>query len=173
MFDPKKFWTKVVTTNVVKGYDYVILPDGRRIPVPSGKYMKITNVAGKAVFAFEDMTGEIGEKPDWDFEEPYCVVESISGAVVKSVRLKCKYTALYENHLYYGRVKVCEFKPGNYEVNVTFSYVDRDEALIASVGAGALAGGVGYVTTKDVGTGLILGGGVGGTGALLSFLLGE
>jgi hypothetical protein len=174
MFDVRKFRIYVVNTKVWKGYDYVILPDGRRVSVPPGKYMRIGKTAdGKMAFAFEDLTEEIGEKPDYDFNEPYCVVEEVSQAIIKKVRLSCQYEGGYENHLYYGNVKVFEFKGGSYSKEITFSYCDRDEGILASVTAGAGIGATTYLVSKNAQAGLGLGIATAVAGAVLSFLQGQ
>lgn len=176
MFDLKKFWIADITSGVVKTYDRIGLTDRRPIPVPPGKYLKIYDDRS---FGFEELTEEIGEKPDWDYDEPYCVVKEVTGFIRKTVRLKYRFSGEHEIYLCYGIMTtawfapVCRFRPGEYEGEVTFSYIDRDEALMACAGAGVAAGGAGYAVAKNVQTGLLLGGVVGGMGALLSLLFGD
>jgi hypothetical protein len=80
MVDYKRFSIFVATTKVHKGWDYVILPDGRKISVPPGKYLKAFQEK-PLVFGLEDLTEEIGEKPDWDFDEPRCEVVKTKSSV--------------------------------------------------------------------------------------------
>jgi hypothetical protein len=169
VFDVRKFRIFTVNTGVWKGYDYVVLPDGRVVSVTPGKYM----VVSANSFAFEDLTEELGQKPDWDFAEPACTIESVSGVVFKTVKLRCKYSAGYENHLYYGKVKVFEFKPGTYTREISFSYLDRGETALASMILGAVGGGIAYARTRRVGTGLAVGGGIAVAGTLAGALIGD
>jgi hypothetical protein len=168
MFNPRKFKIYVVNTKVWKGYDYVILPDGRLVKVTPGKYMRVTTNS----FAFEDLTEELGQKPDYDYDEPACTF-TVSGVVFKTVKLRCRYTAGYENHLYYGKVKVFEFKPGGYEREISFRYVDRAEGIIASALAGVAGGGATYLLRRNARLGLGVGATVTLVGSIASIISGE
>ena len=152
MFDPKKFRLFVQALNVWIYYDKVILPDGRVVAVSPGKYFKIERTDdGKTVIRFEDIVEELGLKPDYDYNQPYCVIDSVSGFVAKTVSMRCRHSIGYTspNVLYYGNIKVGEFVGFKDFYPVSFSYLDRDEALIAA-GVGAVAGGGGaYVATKN------------------------
>jgi len=175
MFDLKKFWIVVANTGVVKTYDridHIGLTGKWSIPVPPGKYLKIYDDRS---FGFEGLTEEIGEKPDWDYDEPYCVVKEVTGFIHKTVRLKYRFSGGRTVYLCYGTIApVCRFTPGTYEGEVLFNYIDRDEALMmACAGAGVAAGVAGYAVAKNVQTGLLLGGAVGGVGVLLSLLFGD
>jgi len=143
--DLRKFKIFVEDKGVWKGWDYVVLPDDRRVPVPPGKYMRVDERA--MTFAFEDLTEEIGEEPDYDFDEPACAVLSIEGIVEKTVRLGCRYGAGYRNQLWYGRFPVATFEPEVYTIEVEFRYIDAMEAAIV----GGIVGGVGcYAITRKV-----------------------
>jgi hypothetical protein len=167
-FDVRKFRIFTVNTRVWKGYDYIILPDGRLVKVAPGKYMRVTPNS----FGFEDLTEELGQKPDWDYDEPACTF-TVSGVVFKTVTLRCRYTGGYENHLYYGRIKVYEFKPGSYTRDITFSYLDRGETALASIILGVVGGGLAYARTRRAGTGLAVGGGIAVAGTLAGALVGD
>jgi hypothetical protein len=75
----KQFWIYVRNTNVAKGWDWVIMPDGRRINVTPGKYMVIQEVEqGKRwKIGFEDLTEELSSDypPDFDYDDPLLGVE--------------------------------------------------------------------------------------------------
>jgi hypothetical protein len=135
MVDYRRFKTYVVNTGVWKGYDYIILPDGSRVGVEPGKYLKLFSEE-PLVFGFEDLTEELGERPDWDFDEPKCEVVDESGFIMKTVRLKCTYTAGYENHLYFNNTLVAVFERGSYTKEVEFDYIDW--APIIMIGLGVL-----------------------------------
>jgi hypothetical protein len=138
----KLFNIYVRDTRVRKGYDWLVLPDGRRVSVAPGKYMLIT----PSGFGFEDMTEEIGEKPDYDYNEPVCVV-SESGFVVRTVTVKCRLDGVTTVDLYYGdKLVVPEIRAGR-EYTGGFTYVSlRDVAITAGAG-GAIAVLV-YLLTK-------------------------
>jgi hypothetical protein len=122
--DVKRFWIYVHTTKVKKGWDWVELPDGRRISVPPGKYMKVFEVDGKPAFGFEDLTEEIGETPDYDYETPMCIVEEELDGAQKVARLRCRFTGRYRVSLYYDGVKVAEFWWGKLVETPQFTHVD-------------------------------------------------
>jgi hypothetical protein len=127
MVDVKKFWLYVHTTKVKKGWDWVELPDGRRISVPEGKYVKVMTIDGKTAIGFEDLTEEIGEKPDWDYQTPLCIIDEEVDGVHKAVKLRCKFTGRYHVSLFYEGVKVAEFWWGKTFDAPSFSYVDVQE----------------------------------------------
>jgi hypothetical protein len=120
----KRFWIYVHTTRVKKGWDWVELPDGRRVSVPPGKYMRVFEVDGKPAFGFEDLTEEIGETPDYDYETPMCIVEEELDGVQKAARLRCRFTGRYRVSLYYDGVKVAEFWWGKLAEAPQLTYVD-------------------------------------------------
>jgi hypothetical protein len=122
MVDLKKFWVYIHTTKVKKGYDWVELPDGRKINVSEGKYMKIFKVDDKDAFGFEDLTEEIGETPDYDFETPMCVILDEIGETDISVSLDCKFTGRYRVSLYYDGIKISEFWWGKLRDFPSFTY---------------------------------------------------
>lgn len=139
----KLFNIYVRNTRVRKGYDWLILPDGRRISVAPGKYMSIA----PSVFGFEDWTEEIGEKPDYDYNEPVCTV-SESGFVVRTVTVKCMHDGVTTVDLYYGdKLVVPEIKAGR-EYTGGFTYVSlRDVAITAGAG-GAIAALLYFLTRR-------------------------
>jgi hypothetical protein len=118
------------------------------------------------------LNGFLGQKPDWDYNEPTCTV-TVSGVVFKSVKLSCMYEGGNENHLYYGKVKVFEFKPGKYTREISFNYLDRGETALASMILGAVGGGIAYARTRRASTGLAVGGGIAVAGTLAGALIGD
>jgi hypothetical protein len=171
VFDVKKFYIYVAESRVWKLYDKIILPDGRVVTEAPGRYMKII---GNSIFGFEDNTEEVGERPDWDYNEPYCVVEDIRGIVYKTVKLKCDFDGRdHHVHLYYGRMKVAEFEPGTYSRDIMFTYIDRDEVMLTSLGVGGVAGGLTYYTVKNIELSLGLTIAIGIVGAILGFISGD
>ncbi len=169
MLDPRKFKIYIVDRRVWKGYDYVILPDGNVVKVRPGKYMKVTARG----FSFEDLTEELNQEPDYDYDEPSCSIESVSGLVVKTVKLRCSYGSSYDIHLYYGAVKVHEFRRGFYDTDVMFKYIDRTEGVIASVLAGVAGGGATYYLRRNARLGLGVGVAITILGSIASFIGGE
>jgi hypothetical protein len=137
MVNLKLFNIYVTDTMVRKGYDWVILPDGTKIGVTPGKYMRITPNG----FAFEDITEEAGEgTPDYDFDEPACTV-SESGFIVKKVTLKCVagIGRVGGIDLYYGDKLIASGLKGYGELPpIQFSYVSMPEMLGLTTGIGAL-----------------------------------
>jgi len=122
MVDLQKFWVYIHTTKVKKGYNWIELPDGTRMSVPEGKYMKIFTVDNKNAFGFEDLTEEIGETPDYDFETPMCVILDESGETYINVSLDCKFTGRYRVSLYYDGIKISEFWWGKLRDFLSFTY---------------------------------------------------
>jgi len=172
MLNLRKFRTYVVNRKVWKGWDYIVLPDGRGVGVPPGKYMRVDEK--QMAFGFEDSTEEIGEKPDYDYDEPFCRVIDVSGFVLKTVRLACRYGGGYENHLYYGRIPVATFKPGSYETTVEFRYVDSLEAsAVGAVAGGAIGGGATYAATMKPVKSSIAGIVLAIIGGVIGYCLGE
>jgi hypothetical protein len=169
MLDPRKFKIYVEDRRVWKGYDYVILPDGEVVKVRPGKYMKVTARG----FAFEDMTEELDQTPDYDYDEPSCTIESVSGIIVKTVKLRCSNGSSYKIHLYYGAVKVHEFERGFYDKDISFKYIDRTESVIASVVAGLAGGGATYYLRRDARLGLGVGVAIAVLGSIASIISGE
>jgi len=62
------------------------LPNGRILVVP-GKHIKAFN--GKPLaLGFKDMTEEIAEKPDYDYQQPYIeVIQETKNFTVNTVKL--------------------------------------------------------------------------------------
>jgi hypothetical protein len=169
VFDPRKFKIYIVDRRVWKGYDYVILPDGDVVKVRPGKYMRVTARG----FSFEDMTEELNQEPDYDYDEPSCSIESASGFLVKTVKLRCSYGSSYNIRLYYGAIKVHEFERGFYDKDISFKYIDRTEAVIASAVAGLVGGGATYYLRRDARLGLGVGIAITILGSIASYIGGE
>jgi len=69
------------------------LPNGRILVVP-GKHIKVFNEK-PLTFGFEDMTEEIAEKPDYDYQQPYIeVIQETKNFIVNTVKLKYTYTSI-------------------------------------------------------------------------------
>jgi len=148
--DFKRFSIYVRNTKVLKGWDWIVLPDGRRVSVAPGKYLKPISEK-PLVFGFEDLTVEIGEKPDWDFNEPRCELVSETGVFKKNVKLRCTYEAAYTNELRFNGKTIAVFEAGTYTRDVEFTYVDWTAvglAIIGVVGAGAAVYGIGKAKKK-------------------------
>ena len=144
--DVRKFWLYVYNTKVAKGWDWVKLPDGRVVKVTPGKYVKVFSEK-PLVFGFEDLTEEIGQKPDYDYDEPRVKVVSESGLFVKVVELECYFGGAYDGALYYGNVKVYDTKEhGKDKVRVRFSYVDWGNIALAILSASVI--GLGALTLR-------------------------
>jgi hypothetical protein len=169
VLDLRKFKIYIVDRRVWKGYDYVILPDGNVVKVRPGKYMKVTARG----FSFEDMTEELNQEPDYDYDEPSCSIESVSGLVVKTVKLRCSYGSSYNIRLYYGAIKVHEFEKGFYDRDISFKYIDRTEGVIASAVAGVAGGVATYFLRRDARLGLGVGVAITVLGSIASFIGGE
>ena len=98
------------------------MPDGRIRVVP-GKYVKVFSEKPLA-FGFEDMTEEIDEKPDYDYQQPYIeVIQETRNLMVNIVKLKYTYKGDYENHLYFNNVLIRKFKPGEDKGEIEISYI--------------------------------------------------
>lgn len=145
MVDYKRFSTFVKNTGVRKGWDYVVKPDGTRVAVEPGKYFRVSTEK-PLVFGIEDLTEEIGQTPDWDFNEPICEVLEESGLFRKTIRLKCTYSSGYENHLYFDNKLVEEFESGSYVREVEISYMDWFLISLTTLG------GIGVVGLAWMGT---------------------
>jgi hypothetical protein len=134
LVDLKLFNIYVRTSRVRKGYDWLVLPDGSRITVKPGKYMSIV----PSGFGFEDLTEEIGEEPDYDFDEPFCVIEEESGFIVKKVKMKCDIGSARTIDLYYGDKLVASGLIGyRGNIPVEFEYTSIPELFGTAAGIGA------------------------------------
>lgn len=64
------------------------------------KYCRVTNVApGVWRYSFEDLDEELGETPDWDFNEPRLLVEKLDGKLRITVE---EYDGGYHSDVYYS-----------------------------------------------------------------------
>lgn len=101
MVDIKHFHIWVRPTDVKKGWDWIEIRGQRRSIAP-GKYVKIY---GPRKFGFEDLTEEIGETPDYDYNEPLVEVVEERGVIQKTIVLRITWDAGYHIQLYYkGRL---------------------------------------------------------------------
>jgi hypothetical protein len=135
LVDVRLFNIYVQEKGVRKGYDWLILPDGRRVSVAPGKYMRIAANS----FGFEDLTEEIGERPDYDYDEPYCTIVEDSGFISKRVVLKCKLgIGGRKVDLYYGDKLIASNLSGYKDnVPIEFTYTSMSELLGVAAAAGA------------------------------------
>jgi len=111
----KQFWIHVLDTDVKKGWDWIEVK-GERISVPDGKYMRIEEVEKGKVWQtmFEDLTEEIGEIPNYDFNEPILEVTLIKPGTLKVRGLL--YEGLYRQSLYFKQNILYEdFGAGTFE----------------------------------------------------------
>jgi len=107
----KQFNTFVGNTRVRKYWDYLILPGGTRVNIREGKYFRIYSL-WPVVFGIEDMTEEIGEKPDWDFDEPKVRILFLTSIKDPHGRLQLEWEAAYSNDLYIGNRLIYEMPSG-------------------------------------------------------------
>ena len=115
----KRFNTYVVNTGVRKYWDYLILPDGRTVRIPDGKYFKIFSLR-PMVFGIEDLTEEIGQWVDWDYDEPKIEVLEITSAKPPHGRLRLSVEAKLTNRLYIDKRLITTLQPGEYTLEVEF-----------------------------------------------------
>ena len=113
-----RFYIYCVTKNVWKYWDYLILPDGRRVSIPAGKYYKIFSYKPFS-FGIEDMTEEIGEKPDWDFNEPQITILSLTSLKPLHGTIRIYWEAAYHNILYYDGRQLVDMPSGIGSTKVT------------------------------------------------------
>jgi hypothetical protein len=112
------FYIYCKTKKVWKYWDYLILPDGRKVSIPAGKYYKIFSYKPFS-FGIEDMTEEIGESPHWDFDEPQITILSLTSLKPPHGRLKVEWEASYHNILYYDGQQLVDMTPGVGSTEVT------------------------------------------------------
>ena len=146
MVDVRRFKIYVATTGVWKGYDYIVMPDGRKVSVSPGKYLTVFSEK-PLIFGFEDMTEEIGESPDWDFDEPKLEVVEETGVFKRRVKLRATYTAVYEVYLYFDNTLLYRFTPGFYSVDIEFIYTEIGWLPVAA-GAAAILFGLAVVSVR-------------------------
>jgi len=164
--DIKKFSIHTLNTNVWKGYGWVKLPDGRVIQT-----MKYVKVQGNSI-GFEDLTEEIGEIPDYDYDEPWLTIVSVTGFIKKTVKIKARYGAGYTNEVYYGNQKIYTFEPGLYEKEITFTYVDTSDAVMLSSFLGfVIPSGYQYYKTKKMDKAIMYGVGGLAVGSITGYLV--
>jgi len=111
----RQFWIHVLDTDVKKGWDCIEVR-GERISVPEGKYMQIDEIEPEKMWwiAFEDLTEEIGEIPNYDFDEPLLEVTLIKPGTLKVKGLW--YTSFYRQSLYFKETALYEdFGAGEFE----------------------------------------------------------
>lgn len=146
--DLKRFRIYVPDTRVWKGWGYIIDPLARRIEVdPPYKYMVIVD----NTFMFEASTEELGESPDWDYNNPRCTVLDFGGFWTKTIQLNCLFQknpgdSFHSVELYYGDLFIGEFDCTGMEecrINRTFEMTESGIgriALPAAVGIAAIGG---------------------------------
>jgi len=97
----KQFNIYVKNTRVRKYWDHLILPDGTRVDIPEGKYFKIYSL-WPIEFGIEELTEEIGEEPDWDFDEPKVRILFLTSIKDPHGKLLLGWKASYRSILYFG-----------------------------------------------------------------------
>jgi len=115
----KQFNIYVENTGVRKYWDYLILPDGRRVNIPEGKYFRIHSL-WPIYFGIEDYTEEIGEQVDWDFNEPEIKVRSLKSIREPHGVLVLDWSASYTNRLYIGDRFIYRMPEGTKTATVEF-----------------------------------------------------
>jgi len=154
----------VEDTGVVKGWDWLILPDGTKVEIPEGKYFKVEEVApDRWICGIEDLTEEIDQIPDWDFNEPSFTLELVNGKVrIRDVFIE----AAYILQLRFNQTILTRIGRGVFNVPGEGVIEERDRAMEGAV-LGLTGGGFSGGTTKRVGY-AVLGGLAGLTlGALI------
>jgi hypothetical protein len=113
LVDVTRFWIFIPLIRWGVGWDWVMDPAGRRIPVPPGKYVRIYSTKPLR-FGFEDVIEEarLRVKPDWDYDEPLCEAfeEKSWGLVENRVRvtLACENLGDWGKVLWYDDVRLGE-----------------------------------------------------------------
>ena len=125
-FDPRKLMIYVEERMVWKGYDFVILPPNQYVDVEPGKYMLIRDLGdGKILVGFEEDTVEANESPDYDFDEPRCIVTPEKGLFTNTYKLVCDYSGTKTVQLWYGDRRLYTFActilgcPEGVEITIT------------------------------------------------------
>lgn len=113
----RDMWIYVHHTNTRKGWNWLILPSGERLSVPSGKYVQVKEVKPGRVWqvGFEDLTEEIeSDNPvDWDYDEPLLTVELLS-TKPRKFRIKgVQVTGIYYHDLWVGNKLIYEHIGGD------------------------------------------------------------
>ena len=121
------------------------------IKVREGKYVKIFREE-PLEFGFEDLTEEIGEHVDWDFNEPRVKVVEESGFVKKTVKLECYQGGAYDVALYYGDIKVYDSKiHGKKPTTVEFQYIEMMELIpLALIALPVVILGIKYLAPRTI-----------------------
>jgi hypothetical protein len=114
----KRLYIYCLTKKVWKYWDYLILPDGSIVSIPAGKYYKRFSYKPYS-FGIEEMTEEIGEKPDWDFDEPRITILSLASLRPPYGRLKIEWSARYYNILYCDGRLLLDMPSGTGSAEVT------------------------------------------------------
>ncbi len=113
MVDATRFWIFIPGIRWGVGWDWVMDPNGRKIPVPPGKYVKIFSTRPLR-FGFEDVIEEarLRWRPDWDYNDPVCEAreEKSWGLTENKVRvtLVCENRGDWGKVLWYGETRLGE-----------------------------------------------------------------
>jgi hypothetical protein len=111
---------KYVDSVVVGGVEYVMLPYygesyicsvGGEVPCPYRQYEQPT-----FDLRFEDLTREVGESPDYDYDEPWIVEIDYDVVNKKWIKFRAKYGGNYTTKIYYMDKLIYTFNPGTYTV---------------------------------------------------------
>jgi len=84
---------------------------GGEIPCPYKQYEQPT-----LDLRFEDLTREVGESPDWDYDEPWLVEIDYDVVNKKWIKFRAKYGGNYTTKIYYMDKLIYTFNPGTYTV---------------------------------------------------------
>jgi hypothetical protein len=111
LVDVTRFWIFIPGLRWSVGWDWVMDPTGRKIPVQPGKYVKIFSTR-PLKFGFEDLIEEARLRPDWDYDEPVCEAreEKSWGLVENKVRvtLTCENRGDWGKVLWYDEIRLGE-----------------------------------------------------------------
>jgi hypothetical protein len=111
LVDVTRFWIFISGLRWGVGWDWVMNPTGKKIPVQPGKYVRIFSERPLR-FGFEDLIEEARRRPDWDYDDPVCEAreEKSWGLTENKVRitLMCENRGDWGKVLWYGDVRLGE-----------------------------------------------------------------
>ncbi|RLA85667.1 MAG: hypothetical protein DRG31_02350 [Deltaproteobacteria bacterium] len=150
MVDVTRFKLYVYNTKVWKGWDWVKLPDGRVLKVREGKYLKIYKKAPKyLLLGFEDLTEEIGQRPDYDCDEPVFEVRDLGGFLFKKLKVRVlRFGGGYQAALYYDNKLIWDRKKHGTPWETEIEYVDWIHATLLGLSVGAAIAGIGFLVQR-------------------------
>lgn len=102
-----QFWIFVHNTQVKKGWNWLELPDkgkNKIIKITTAKYMRIEEIepGKKWRIGFEDLTEEVNESVDWDYDEPLLEIELLNPQTRELLVRGLRITGVYRHDLGFG-----------------------------------------------------------------------